>query len=198
MTEPIRVLIVDDHRLFADGLTFAIGRQPDQVVVGIAVSVREAIGLATSAEPTVVVADYHLPDGSLSELAAAIRARVPGVAILVVTGDTGDRALLDAVEAGACGFILKSQAAETLIDAIRRAAAGEMLLSAAVLARLIGRQRERTIHDSERNQMLSRLTPASATFSTLWPRGSTPGASPNVWSLATQPFADTCKGSSRS
>ena len=144
-SEPIRVLVVDDHAIVAEGLELALGRDPTIHVVGVASTAAEAVSMAREARPDVVLMDQHLPDGTGTEAAALIRDDLPETAIVMLTGDNDERVLLAAIESGACGYLLKSNAAPQVIDAVHRAAEGEMLIPAAVLAGLLGRQRrERT------------------------------------------------------
>ena len=155
MTDVVRVLIVEDHRVLAEGLEFALSRQRDLMVVGVAGTVAEGTRLAVEERPDVVLMDFHLPDGTGAQATAAIRGQLPEVAVVVLTADTGESALLAAVQAGARGWLVKTAGAAQVIDAVRRAAAGEMLIPAAILADLIALQREQ----GERQQFAGSITP---------------------------------------
>ncbi len=148
-SEAIRALVVDDHRVVADGLALTLSHDPDIVVVGVATTVAEAVRMAIAYQPNVVLLDYFLPDGTGAMAAAQLREHVPDVAIVVLTANAGDDALLAAVNAGACGFLLKTQAAIQVVDAVRRAAEGEMLIHAATLVGLLGRRRDSASASSE-------------------------------------------------
>jgi DNA-binding NarL/FixJ family response regulator len=137
----IRVLVVDDHRMVADGLALTLSRDPDITVVGVGTTMAEGVRLALEQRPEVVLMDYFLPDGTGAAAAAQIREHVPEVAIVILTANGDDDALLAAVDSGACGFLLKTQAAIQVVEAVRRAAEGEMLIPAATLVGLIGRRR---------------------------------------------------------
>ena len=89
----IRVLIVEDHQLVADGLVLALGRHADLQVVGAAGTVAEATRLVPKTRPDVVLLDYYLPDGTGARVANVIRQQLPGTAIVVLTGVTGEGAL---------------------------------------------------------------------------------------------------------
>jgi DNA-binding NarL/FixJ family response regulator len=141
-SDEIRVLIVDDHRMVADGLALTLSHSPGINVVGVGMTVAEGVSLAVEHRPDVLLIDYFLPDGTGAAAAAQIREHLPNVAIVVLTANGGDDALLAAVDAGACGFLLKTQAAIQVVDAVRRAAEGEMLIPAATLVGLIGRRRQ--------------------------------------------------------
>ena len=158
MAAPIRVLIVEDHRVLAEGLAFALGQDPDLEVVGIAGAVGDAVRLAGEARPDVVLLDYHLAEGTGAEAATAIRHERPDAAAVLLTGDTSDAVLLDAVEAGACGVLLKSQALGDVGAAVRRAAAGEMLIPAATLMGVVGRLRDRQRQEQARARFQTSLT----------------------------------------
>jgi DNA-binding NarL/FixJ family response regulator len=169
--EPIRVLIVDDLRVLAEGVELVLGRHDDMEVVGLAGTVAEATRLAGEQRPNVVLMDFYLPDGTGAQAATAIREAQPDVAVVVLTAETNQDALLAAVESGACGFLQKTQAAAQVVDAVRRAAEGEMLIPAATLAGLVARQRARLHEQSERTRLLSTLTPREREILSLMAQG---------------------------
>jgi DNA-binding NarL/FixJ family response regulator len=137
MSDPIRVLIVEDQRLMGEVLALMLGREDDIRVVGLATSVADAIRHAREQRPDVVLMDYHLPDGKGTEAAQVIHQDLPRVAVVMLTAESEEAALGAAVEAGACGFLAKSQAAQEVTTAVRRAAAGELLIPAGTLTRLL-------------------------------------------------------------
>jgi DNA-binding NarL/FixJ family response regulator len=156
--KPVSVLIVEDHLVLAEALQLVLERHEGLHVVGWAGTVADAVRMAQADPPDVILMDYYLPDGTGGQAAAAIRQRQPGVAVVMLTADTSEDVLLMAVEAGAVGLILKSQAATQVVEAVFHAAEGEMLIPAATLAGLIGRQRERARQDAERASLLATLT----------------------------------------
>ena len=139
MTErlPIAVLIVDDHRMFAESLARLLADAQDLDVVGIATDGAEAISQAAALNPRVVLMDYQMPDRDGVSLATELRAAHPEMMVVMLTGLTDDRVLLAAIEAGCSGFLTKDRAAAEVVDAVRAAAAGEALISPAMLARLL-------------------------------------------------------------
>lgn len=147
-----RVLIVDDHQVVADGLRLIVERQPDLEVVGIAGDADEALRLASSTHPDVLLVDYRLPDMTGAELAARLRERQPGVRVLFLSMVISAPLLQEAVRAGARGYLLKTQPAGELVDAVRRTAAGEVLIPASTLAELM-------VGAGQTAQLLDRLTP---------------------------------------
>ena len=147
-----RVLIVDDHQMVAQMLASVLDREVDISVVGTAGSLVRALSLVDSAEPDVVLLDFHLPDAEGSQAVAAIRAGRPTAAVVMLSADESSSALQAAVGAGASGFLLKSWPLDEVPAAIRRAAAGEMLISATALANLMIEVRENDRERTERER----------------------------------------------
>jgi DNA-binding NarL/FixJ family response regulator len=148
----VRVLIVDDHRVVADGLRLVLDEQPDLEVIATAGDGATALRLASTTSPNLVLVDYRLPDMTGAELAAQLRDRQPGIRVLFLSMVISAPLIREAVKAGARGYLVKTQPAEELVDAVRRAATGEMLVPAATLAELV-------VGDDEGAQLLDRLTP---------------------------------------
>ena len=140
----IRVLIVEDHMIVAEGLQSLIAQEPDLEVVGLATTVEEAGRLGRDARPDVILVDFRLPDGNGAEAVAAIRKMVPKVRVLFLSAVESPAALMTAIQAGARGYLLKANAAKEVVSAVRRVAAGEMLISASALAALIAEKGEQT------------------------------------------------------
>jgi DNA-binding NarL/FixJ family response regulator len=156
---PYRVLIIEDHRVVAEGLMMLLGEYPELRVVGWAPSVADA-GRIAAAEPVdVAVADYWLPDGTGVEATEALRARRPDAAVLFLSADDSDDVVLAALEAGASGYLVKSAGGSDVADAVRRAAEGEILVPARQLAALLARRREQAQRQAERSRRLESLTP---------------------------------------
>jgi two-component system, NarL family, response regulator DevR len=158
LAEPITVLIVEDHRLMVEGLAALLGEEPQLKVVGTAGSVREAIEAAASLQPQVVLMDFRLPDGNGAEATERIRQEHPEVAVLFLSADVSDDAMMLAVDAGACGYVSKAASAEELTSAIRRAGEGEFLLPAATMSRLLARQREGRRTQAAKDRLQEDLT----------------------------------------
>jgi two-component system, NarL family, response regulator DevR len=126
---PIRILIVDDHMLVRQGLASLIEPQPDMRVVGQAGSVREAIALAQSTAPDVILMDFTLPDGTGEEATRAILAVHPGAKVVFLTVHGDDDRLFAALAAGAMGYLLKSVRAADLLRKLREVAQDELVFS---------------------------------------------------------------------
>lgn len=138
------MLVVEDERLLSELLAEKLMAFDDLEVVGLASSVAEAERMAAERSPHVVLMDYHLPDGTGAQAAAAIRRLLPACAVVMVSSDTDEESIRRAVEAGAVGYIPKSKVVAEVVDGVRRAAEGEILLSPRVLADML-RQRASTI-----------------------------------------------------
>jgi DNA-binding NarL/FixJ family response regulator len=143
-TEPVRVLIVDDHEVLASSLAQALDVEPDLCVVGRAGTLAAAEGLIATATPDVLLLDHRLPDGDGVTAIPRLRALRSRMAIVVLTASTAEHVLVAAIEAGASGFVSKSRGLPELTAAVRAAAAGEAVVSPEMLSRLLPRlQRNR-------------------------------------------------------
>ena len=133
----IRVLIVDDHTMVREGLQALLAIHDDMVVVGVAGDAEEAVKWAIREAPDVVMMDFRLGGRTGAEAAAEIRAATPGTAVVFLSADESEATLIAAVKAGAAGYLAKTAPLREVVSAIRRAAAGEMLIPARVLAALL-------------------------------------------------------------
>ena len=133
---PTRILLVDDHPLFRDGVVAALAGTDDLEVVGEADDIRSALESAERLEPDLVVMDLQLPDGSGVDAARAILASRPAVHVLVMTMSDEDEAVVAAMRAGARGYVVKGSGRADLLHALRTVAAGGAVFSPTVAARL--------------------------------------------------------------
>src|SRR6266480_92451 len=124
----IRVCLVDDHALIRQALRDRFAREPDIEVVGEAATAQSALALVGSVQPDVAVLDVQLPDGDGVTICREIRSAVPETACLMLTGYSGDEALVGAIMAGAAGYVSKENLADTLAAAVRDVAAGKPAL----------------------------------------------------------------------
>ncbi len=138
----VRVFLLDDHEVVRRGIRDLLEPEDDLVVVGEAGTAEEAIGRILATSPDVCVLDVRLPDGNGVEVCREVRERRPELACLMLTSFSDDEALLEAVLAGAAGYLLKQVRGSDLVDAVRRVAAGQSLLDPAVTATLLRRIRE--------------------------------------------------------
>ena len=144
----IRIMLVDDHEIVRRGLADLIGTQEDLEVVGEAASVAEALARTPQANADVAVLDVRMPDGSGIELCRDLRSQLPDLNCLMLTSYSDDEALVDAIMAGASGFVLKQVLGSDLINAIRTVGTGGSLLDPKTTAALLNRiRREREAQD---------------------------------------------------
>jgi DNA-binding NarL/FixJ family response regulator len=137
MTEPIRVLIADDHPLFRDGLSALVDEGPDTELAGAATSGTEAVDLAIQTQPDVVVMDLHMPGLNGIEATRRIVTDSPHIAVLVLTMFDDDDSIFSALRAGARGYLLKGADQEQIRAAIRAAANGEIIFGTHLAARML-------------------------------------------------------------
>jgi two-component system response regulator DevR len=135
--DPIRVLIIDDHRMFAESLARLLSDEPDIDVIGVCPTGAEGVAQAAELSPTVVLVDYRLPDLDGVAITSQIKERAPDTYVVMLTGSADDGVLLTAIEAGCSGYLSKDRAAAEVADAVRLAAAGEATISPRELARLL-------------------------------------------------------------
>lgn len=139
MTEPggpIKVLIADDHPVFRDGLRALVARAPDLELVGEATTGTEAVALAASTRPAIVLMDLRMPEMSGIEATRRIVEADPSVRILVLTMSEEDDSLFAAMRAGARGYLPKDADSDDLLVAIRAASRGEAIFGASIARRI--------------------------------------------------------------
>jgi len=156
---PVRVLIVQDHPLLASALARVLEGQPDFAVSGVSSSGAEAVRSAALMHPDVVLMDFRLPDVTGPEAARLIQGEHADAAIVFHSADESDTALLDAVDAGATAYLTKDATADQIVEAVRRASKGEVLIPVELFARAIARQRGVVTKKREREQLLAEFTP---------------------------------------
>ncbi|CAM4085398.1 Transcriptional regulatory protein DevR (DosR) [Mycobacterium basiliense] len=156
----VRVFLVDDHEVVRRGLADLLASDPELEIVGEAGSVSEAIARVPACRPDVAVLDVRLPDGNGIELCRELLSDLPELRCLMLTSFTSDEAMLDAILAGASGYVVKDIKGMELARAIKDVGAGKSLLdnraAAALMAKLRG--------DAERPDPLSGLTEQERTL----------------------------------
>jgi len=137
MTRLARVLIVDDHAMFAESLTLALDAEEDLAVVAVATSLAAARSRVLDCHPDVVVLDHRLPDGDGVAAIESLCALRPSMRIVVLTAQGTERLLSAAMSAGATGFVAKTDNIDCLVGAVRAAAVGESVISQTLLLRIL-------------------------------------------------------------
>jgi two-component system response regulator DevR len=143
----VRVFLLDDHEVVRRGLRELLEAAGDLEVVGEAGTAQEAISRIPPTRPDVAVLDVRLPDGDGIEVCRDVRSSHPEIQCLILTSFTDDQALLQAILAGASGYVAKQLKGDDIVDAVRRVAAGQSLLDPAVAARARERLRAEPMED---------------------------------------------------
>jgi two-component system, NarL family, response regulator DevR len=137
----VRVALVDDHEVVRRGLRDLLDGEPGIEVVAEAGGVAEALVRVGATNPDVVVVDVRLPDGDGIALCRSLRSADPAPRCLVLTAFDDEQALMEAILAGASGYLLKQVRGQDLVDAVREVAAGRSLLDPVTTARVLERVR---------------------------------------------------------
>ncbi|MFJ1768101.1 response regulator [Amycolatopsis sp. NPDC088138] len=138
----LRVFLVDDHEVVRRGVADLIEEDEELTVIGQAGSVSQALARIPALDPDVAVLDVRLPDGNGIELARELRSKLPDLKCLMLTSYTDEQAMLDAVLAGASGFVIKDIKGMDLVSAVHDVGAGKSLLDAHATAALMAKLRE--------------------------------------------------------
>jgi DNA-binding NarL/FixJ family response regulator len=166
----IRVLIADDQALVRAGFRQLLEREPDLDVIGEAADGAEAVALARTGRPDVVVMDVRMPNVDGLEATRRVLSEPPAPRVLVLTTFDLDEYVFEALRAGASGFLLKDAAPDELVSAVRLVARGDALLAPAVTRRVI-EEFARRAAPSQPNPGLEGLTPREREVLLLVARG---------------------------
>lgn len=138
--QTIRILVVDDHPMFRDGVSRSLAEQPDLEVCGEGASADQAIRLDRELRPDVILLDLSMPGGGLNALSVILE-QSPDAKVVVLTASEADEDVLMALRSGARGYVLKGVPAATLIEVVRGAVVGESYVSPALAARILAELR---------------------------------------------------------
>jgi two-component system response regulator DevR len=138
----LKVFLVDDHEVVRRGVADLLEADDELTIVGEAASASEALARVPAARPDVVVLDVRLPDGNGVELCRELRSMLPELNCLMLTSYTDEQAMLDAILAGAGGYVIKDIKGMELIRAVRTVGSGRSLLDNRAAAMLMGKLRE--------------------------------------------------------
>ena len=147
-TEKIRLLLVDDHTVVRQGLNMVLSLEPDLDIIGEAGNGQEAVAQVEKLNPQVVLMDLLMPVMDGVSAIRAIKQSYPDVEVVALTSVLEDRLVIDAVEAGAAGYLLKESGPAELVEAIRAAAKGEVRLHPKAQQRLVKEVRTPEMRES--------------------------------------------------
>jgi DNA-binding NarL/FixJ family response regulator len=156
-TEPIRVLVVDDHALFRRGLQMVLGAEDDIEVVGEASDGTEALKVAAETTPDIVLMDVRMPRRGGIDATLAIKDAVPSAKIIMLTISDEEGDLFEAIKAGAMGYLLKEISIEEVASAVRAVFTGQSLISPSMASKLLNEFATMVRKDDDRQQQV--LTP---------------------------------------
>jgi DNA-binding NarL/FixJ family response regulator len=137
MTAAIRVLTADDQRVVRDGLAMLLGLLPGVEVVGSAADGEEAVAMAAELRPDVVLMDLRMPRLDGVQATRRLKETAPGIKVVVLTTYADDRSVIDALQAGALGYLTKDAGADEILQALQRVTSGQAALDPAVQRLLV-------------------------------------------------------------
>ncbi|HJP65673.1 MAG TPA: response regulator transcription factor [Actinomycetota bacterium] len=158
MSRRISVLVVDDHRMFAEAIEMLLAGQDGIEILGTATTGEEAVDLASRQAPDVVLMDIDLPGIDGIETTKRVRQVAPGAQVIIITAFQEPGTIAAAIQAGASGYVPKTKAADELLTVIRSAAAGEMVLPAGQLSAILARVQQNQQNLTEAERRLADLT----------------------------------------
>ena len=169
--QPIRVLLVDDHTLFRNGIKALLQRHQEFEVVGEAGDGLEGVKRAKSLKPDVVLLDIHMPGVSGKEAVQLIAEEAPGAHVVMLTVSEDAEDLIEAVRAGARGYLLKNIGTDFLLESLRRAARGESVMAAQMTGKLLAGVRAMAKDGPEEAEEKEKLSPREREIVALLARG---------------------------
>jgi len=158
--DPVRVLVVDDHPIWRDAAARSLA-EAGCVVTGTARDGAQALRVAAATRPDVVLLDLNLPDFSGAEVTRRLLAVMPSVRVLMLSASGERQDVLDAVTAGASGYLLKSAEARELADAVRATAAGNAVFTPGLAGLVLGEYRRLAQSEGTQPASPGRDTPAA-------------------------------------
>ena len=140
VTDPLRLMVVDDHPMWRDAVTRDLGEAGFEIVATAATGT-EAVARFPAARPDVVVLDLQIPEPDGVAVTAAVLAKLPDTRVLILSASGEQEDVLEAVKAGATGYLVKSASRAELIDAVRRVAAGDTVFTPGLAGLVLGEYR---------------------------------------------------------
>lgn len=154
----IKLVIVDDHALFREGLASIIQVEPDIEITGLAGSVQEAVEVVRTLKPDIVLMDFTLPDGTGADATRLVLDEYPDCKIIFLTMSDNDENLFAAVRSGAKGYLMKNMSPSKLVTTIRSVQQGESALSRSMTLRLMEELSRTKEPDRQGDVSLAKLT----------------------------------------
>ncbi|MFQ5852793.1 MAG: response regulator [Candidatus Binatia bacterium] len=170
--EAIRILLVDDHALFRDGMASLLAEQADFEVVGEAENGGEAVEKARELEPDLILMDIYMPGGDGLATTRLIKEEMPSVKIVMLTISEEDQKLFEAIKGGAQGYLLKKMKAQQFLEMLRGISRGEAPISHAMAAKILAEFARQASRDSEAAPRVQ-LTPRERDVLELLTKGAT-------------------------
>lgn len=155
----LKLLIVDDHAIFREGLRALLDMEDDFTVIGEASRGDEAVAMVAEEPPDVILLDLHLPDGSGSAFCRDLREASPKSKVLILSAYDDDQEVSAALISGASGYVLKTVGGERLADNIRSVHRGEVLLGPTVAAKVVQQLSRLQQETGRQEEALDVLTP---------------------------------------
>ena len=169
----IRIVLADDHRIVREGLRALIAQEPDMAVVATAEDGPALLRQAQACRPDVVITDISMPGLNGIEAVRRLRAEMPQVQVLCLSMHSEDRMVLAAIEAGACGYLLKDGSFEELAQAVRQVVAGRIYVSAELSGVMVRELRSRKAGGAAPAAGAAALTPRERELVQLFAEGHT-------------------------
>ena len=167
----LRVLIVDDHLAFAQALALGLAREPDMEILAAVHEPADAERIAAESAPDVALLDLQLRDGDGISLCRRLLAGHPDIKVVIMTAKESPEAVVEAVRAGACGWISKTSSLPDLVDMVRGARNGETRIPPRLLTEVLQRLTREQAARSVRDALLVTLTPREREVLTLMVHG---------------------------
>jgi len=158
MAGKIEVLLIDDHRMFSDGLELLLKGEPDLTMIGAAGNAEDALDMCREHCPGVVLMDIDLPGMDGIQATRRVKKLCPEAQVVIITALQQPDLISRAIESGACGYVPKTHAADELVSVIKRAAEGDMILPSGEIGAILERLRQARQARSEADQLLSQLS----------------------------------------
>ena len=175
--QPLRLLLVDDHALFREGLISLLSYQDDFIVVGEAEDAESALVEARALEPDIVLMDIELPGENGVLATQRLKMEMPDVTVVMLTVHDDSQTLFEAIKAGAQGYLVKNVRSRELLEQLRGLARGEAAISRRMAARILEEIRAKLSPSGPRKSSL----PERWRCWSWWRRGSPTPRSPGVW-----------------